>query len=156
MSLSGENENSDIKTGWESFIQESSHDSLTASCFLGVCVAFCLWLCVLCGLFCVCEICASWVLSPAPQPCDLWVQMRCPIDHKIGVPFRLWQLNCRWRLTSHYVPCLLSFFFRSPPLCLPSLLAISASVNESNTSGTNLCRLPLTSTGWWDLHVSAE
>lgn len=107
---------------------------------------WCVCVCVACLAVIVCVVwsvlCVSWVLSPALQPCDLCVQMRRPIDHKIGVPFCLWQPNCRWRLTSHYLPSLPPYdclFFPplSPSFCPPSLLAISASVNESSTSGTN-------------------
>lgn len=94
---------------------KSSYVSLTVSCFPGVCSLFacdCVC-CVVCFVCVNCEMCVSWVLSPALQSCDLWVQMRRPIDHKIGVPLRLWQPNCRRRMTSHYSPSLAPtpFFF---------------------------------------------
>lgn len=98
--------------------------------------------CVVCFVW-VC-VCVCWVLSPAPRPCDLRAQMCRPIDHKIGVPFWFWQPDCRWRLTSHYLPLpcnpLLPLFFSplSPYFSPPSPhVAIVAGVNESSSSGTN-------------------
>lgn len=82
-------------------------ETLTSSRRL--CAASRLWLC---GPFAVCE--TRQALSPALQLCDLPVQMRAAIDHKICVPFWLRRLNGRWRLTSHYLASLTShhlFFF---------------------------------------------
>lgn len=88
------------------------------SCFFGLCVSSLFACnCVCCVVCVVCVKCVSWVLSPASQPCDLWVQMRRPIDHKIGVPFWLWQLNCKAAdLSLLALPCSFFFFFFVLPL----------------------------------------
>lgn len=112
---------------WKSF-----QDSLTALCLtVSVCVCVCVRMCVPARP-------PARALRPALRSCDLRAQMCRPIDHKIGVPFWLWQLGCRWQLTSHY----------SPLLCAPLPFTPASTLSTLHISARPRRTLPLWVREW--------